>query len=214
MKIIFEDKDIIIVEKKKNLPVQEDLKHTKSLTDLVEEYTKCKCFIINRLDRPVSGLVLFAKNKKLASLMSKMMQEKNIHKFYYAIVKGKPKNGEYKHYLKKYYDKNMSRVVDKDTKKSKEAILKLNYIQTAIIDNEEYSLVEIELLTGRHHQIRVQMSHLGHPLYGDTKYNEEFKSRKGWFDIALHSYKLQFDYKKNKVEYLSYPTSYPFDLFN
>ncbi len=213
MKIIFEDEDIIIIDKDKNLPVQSDLKNNNSLSDIVKKHINSECYIINRLDRPVSGLVIFTKNKKYASIMSNHLEEKTINKYYYAIVKGIPKNGEYIHYLKKYYDKNMSRVVDKNVQKSKKAILKLKVIKTKILENEKYSLVEIELITGRHHQIRVQMSYIGHPIYGDTKYNEDFKNKKGWFDIALHAYKLTFIYKNKEVEYISYPTSYPFNEF-
>ena len=149
--------------------------------------------------------MVFAKTSKAASRISEYIRQKNVKKRYLAVVNGtlpvSDKKIELRNYLLKNERLNMSRVVNKDTKGSKEAILEYKVIKNFEYNNKKYSLVDIDLHTGRHHQIRVQFANIGYPLYGDIKYGQ--KINKVGQNLALFSYYLSF-FHPTKDEYLEF----------
>ena len=212
--IIFEDNHILVVEKPINIPVQEDSSKDKDLLTLLKEYIKEKynkpgnvyLGLIHRLDRPVGGIMVFAKTSKAASRLSDQMREKKFEKVYNAIVVGNiNKEGRLEDYLLKDTKNNIVKI-DKNGKKAV-----LYYKKIKNIDN--LSLIEVTLETGRSHQIRVQLSNYGFPLYGDQKYNKDAKEKE---QIALFAKKLSF-YHPITNEYLSFELNlsdkYPWNMF-
>ena len=214
--IIFEDKHILVVEKPPTIASQEDKTGDESLMSLLN---RPYLGLVQRLDRPVGGVMVYATNPESNSFLSKEISNKNLRKEYLAIVCGKPENpiGELIDHLKKLKTINMSKVVEKGTKEAKEAILEYEVLDT--IDTDEYgvlSLLKIKLKTGRHHQIRVQLSNAGMPIWGDNKYNKTFVKKKNWTQICLWSHTLNFKHPKTKqfVEFVSVPyDEYPWNLF-
>lgn len=195
--VVYEDDNIIICNKPVGMASQSERSFE---TDLVSEMLKYRVAkgeeayvaIINRLDKPVGGLVLFAKDKKTAASLSAMSGEHSIEKYYYAVVEGVVDDkGELLDFLLKNPKENVSRVVSKETTGAKKARLLYERVGIKNIDGKDYSIVKVRLLTGRHHQIRLQFSHAGHPLYGDMKYNKEFVNKRGVFP-ALFAYHLSF----------------------
>lgn len=215
MNIIYEDNHIIVVEKPINIPVQEDSSKDKDMLTLIKEYLKEKynkkgnvyLGLVHRLDRPVGGIMVFAKTSKAASRLSNEIRLNNMKKMYYAVIDGiiDKKEGTLKDKLLKDNKKNIVKV----DKTGKEAILRYK----VIAHKENKTLVQIELETGRSHQIRVQFSSRGYPLYGDQRYNKKAKIGQ---QIALFSKKIGFIHpiKKEYVEFtLEKPNRYPFNLF-
>lgn len=214
--IIYEDNHLLVVEKPINIPVCEDESCDMDLLTLLKKYIKEKynkpgnvyLGLVHRLDRPVGGVMVFAKTSKAASRLSNQVREHKLEKVYYAVLDGKIKdNGELIDYLIKDSKKNMSFVTSKDKGK----IAKLNY--KIISYKNGFSLVEIHLETGRSHQIRVQFSSRGYPLVGDHKYN---KNRDDKIQIALFAKKLSFYHpisKERLIFELDLPKKYPFNLF-
>ena len=196
LNVLYEDNHIIVVEKPVNVLSQGDNTGDISLLDMVKEYVKEKynkpgnvyIGLVHRLDRPVGGIMVFARTSKAASRLSKMVSEHNFAKKYYAIVSGKLEkdSGTFIDYLKRLDNGNT--IVAKDGKKSVLSYKVLDY-------NEKInaSLVDITLETGRHHQIRVQFSSRGHSLLGDQRYGIQDKTQ-----IALYSYKLEFTHPVTK----------------
>lgn len=176
MEILFEDKYILIVNKAAGIPSQIDSGGEKSLLDVAEEHTKCPLHIMTRLDRPVKGLVLFAKDKSTADKLTKMIQNHEITKIYHALVCGKvEKTGHIENYLIKNSRLNIAKIVNKGNIGAKLAVLDYKLLE----EKNNISKVEINLKTGRHHQIRIQFAGIKAPLYGDVKYNKEFKHKRG-----------------------------------
>lgn len=227
IKIIHEDPYIIVTEKPPKVPSQQDKSGDMSIllsleNHLKDKYPKVKkpyLGLVHRLDRPTGGIMVFAKTKEANAYLSEQIREKELKKSYYAVICGKPdrNKGELRNYLKRLRTVNMSKVVQEKTKTSKEAILEYEVVET--IDTVEFgklTLVKVDLKTGRHHQIRVQFSHVNLPLWGDTKYNKTFVKRKGWTQIALWASRLSFKHPKdNRIyTYISKPKDqYPFNLF-
>lgn len=213
LKILYEDNHIIVVIKKPGIPVQEDKTGDLDMLTIIKAYLKEKynkpgnvyLGLVHRLDRMVGGVMVFAKTSKAASRISEYIRQKNVKKRYLAIVNGKlpvsQKPVELKNYLIKNERLNMSKVVAKDTKGSKEAILEYKVLKNFMFNDKMYSLVDIDLHTGRHHQIRLQFSNIGHPLYGDIKYGQ--KINKVGQNLALFSYYLSF-FHPTKDEYLEF----------
>ena len=212
--IIFEDNHLLVVEKPINIPVQEDSSHDEDLLTILKKYLKEKynkpgnvyLGLIHRLDRPVGGIMVFAKTSKAASRLSDQMREKKFEKVYNAIVIGNiNKEGRLEDYLLKDTKNNIVKI-DKNGKKAV-----LYYKKIKNIDN--LSLIEVTLETGRSHQIRVQLSNYGFPLYGDQKYNKDAKEKE---QIALFAKKLSF-YHPITNEYLSFELNlsdkYPWNMF-
>ena len=199
--IVYEDNNIIICNKAPGVASQSERGFEVDLLSSVMTYRSGKkesptAHIINRLDKPVGGLVLFAKDSKTAAALSALSGEHSIEKMYYAVVSGTPESkGEFKDYLVKDGKNNISRVCSKDMPNAKNALLSYEVLETKKIVDKEYSLVRIKLYTGRHHQIRVQFSSRGFGLYGDMKYNKDFAEKRG-VTPALFAYSLSF---KNPV---------------
>ena len=213
LKILYEDNHIIVVVKPAGIPVQQDKTSDLDMLTIIKAYLKEKynkpgnvyLGLVHRLDRMVGGVMVFAKTSKAASRISEYIRQKNVKKRYLAIVNGKMDvTGdvvELKDYLVKNERLNMSRVVDKSVKGSKETTLEYKVIKNFKYNNKEYSLVDIDLHTGRHHQIRVQFANISHPLYGDIKYGN--KINKVGQNLALFSYYLSF-FHPTKDEYLEF----------
>ena len=213
LKILYEDNHIIVVVKNPGIPTQEDKTGDKDMLTIVKEYIKVKynkpgnvyLGLVHRLDRMVGGVMVFAKTSKAASRISEYIRQKNVKKRYLAVVNGtlpvSDQKVELRNYLVKNERLNMSRVVDSTTKGSKEAILEYKVLKNFTFNGKDYSLVDIDLHTGRHHQIRLQFANIGHPLYGDIKYGQ--KVNKVGQNLALFSYYLSF-FHPTKDEYLEF----------
>ena len=213
LKILYEDNHIIVVVKNPGIPVQADKTGDMDMLTIIKEYIKEKykkpgnvyLGLVHRLDRMVGGVMVFAKTSKAASRISEYIRQKNVKKKYFAIVNGylpiSDNNIKLNDYLVKNERLNMSRVVEKGYKDSKEAILEYKVLKNFEYNGKKYSLVDIDLHTGRHHQIRVQFANIGHPLYGDIKYGQ--KINKVGQNLALFSYYLSF-FHPTKDEYLEF----------
>ena len=206
LNVIYEDNHIIVVEKPYNVPVQEDSSSDIDMITIIKEYLKKKydkkgnvyLGLVHRLDRPVSGLMVFAKTSKAASRLSDSIRKNDFHKEYLAVVHGKVKNEDR---LVDYISKNEKTFSSYiDNKNGKESILEYKLLY---YDNkEDVSLIKVNLITGRHHQIRLQMSNINHPLYGDQRYGLQDKKQ-----IMLFAYKIRFNHpvKKEKIEFRLLP---------
>lgn len=211
MKVLYEDNHIIVVEKMPNVPSQADKTGDEDMLTIIKSYLKEKynkpgnvyLGLVHRLDRPVGGVMVFAKTSKAASRLSEEIRNKTFKKTYLAIVNGKmeSESGEYVDYLWKVEKQNTSYVVKEGKKNSK--LAKLNYEVIAYNEKENVSLVKINLQTGRHHQIRVQFSSRMHALYGDSKYH----GRGAGSGICLWAYKIKFVHpvKKEEMEFEDFP---------
>ena len=203
LNVLYEDNHIIVVEKPYNVLSQGDSTGDISLMDMVKEYIKIKYHkpggvylgLVHRLDRPVGGIMVFARSSKAASRLTKVFSEHNVVKKYLAIVHGKVEGGELVDTLKK--EESGNTIVSPDGKK---AIL--NYELLKYDSIHDCSLVSIELKTGRHHQIRVQFSSRGHYLLGDQRYGVLDNKQ-----ICLFSYYLSFIHpvSKEKLKFEIYP---------
>lgn len=213
--IIYEDNHLLVIEKPVGIPVQADSSNAIDLITLLKEYRikkenkKGDAYIglVHRLDRPVGGIMVFAKTSKAASRLSDEIRKNNFHKTYYAVVEGTlPKEGKFEDYLIKNEKENISYVTTKE--KGKYSCLEY----TLISSKNNLSLVKINLITGRSHQIRVQFSSRHHPLVGDSKYGDNPKN----IDIALFAQTLTFTHPTTK-EVLTFnldlPNRYPFNIF-
>ena len=202
--ILFEDNHLIIINKKPGDIVQKDKTNDISLLEIVKEYLKRKynkpgnvyLGLIHRIDRPTSGLVMFAKTSKALSRMNNMLKGKMIVKTYWAITKNKPekKSSQLVHWLKKNEKKNKSTHFSRETKNAKKAILDYRIIK----ELENYFLLEILMGSGRHHQIRCQLQAIGCPIKGDLKYGAKRSNSDG--SIDLHAKRLKFIHPVTKKE--------------
>ncbi|AOW18604.1 RNA pseudouridine synthase [Polaribacter vadi] len=202
LQVLYEDNHIIIINKRAGDITQGDKTGDKPLSDVVKEYVKDKynkpgnVFIgtVHRLDRPTSGIVIFARTSKALERLNKMLRDKTINKTYWALVKNKPKkeSDTLIDFLKKDTKKNKSFVYKKEIEGSKKATLHYKIIKK--LDN--YSLLEIDLETGRHHQIRTQLSYIGSPIKGDLKYGFDRSNKDG--SISLHARKIEFIHPVSK----------------
>ena len=211
LKILFEDNHIIVVEKKPNIPSQADKTDDIDMLTIVKQYIKEKynkpgnvyVGLVHRLDRPVGGIMIFAKTSIAASRLSNQVREKIFKKKYLAVVDGKieAERGSLEDYLYKDERNNISKVVSKDKKNAK--IAKLDYKVLKYNEIKDLSLVEIDLHTGRHHQIRVQLSNFAHSIFGDQKYGTRGKGKQ----IALWAYELTIEHPitKEKMTFKDYP---------
>ncbi len=206
--IIYEDDDLIVVHKPEDIATQTARLGQKDMVSQLKNYLAEKSAnkgepyigVIHRLDQPVEGLLLFAKNKETAANLSRQITDNTIQKYYYALVLGTPEQqqGELRDYLLQDMRGNQSKVVAAGTKDAKEACLQYQVMG----QQEEISLIKVKLKTGRHHQIRVQMSHAGMPLIGDNKYgNEKSKEKSRQMNcqhIALCACLLEFIHPRTK----------------
>lgn len=230
LNILHEDKHIIVVEKPPKVPSQGDPSGDKDMITLIKEHLVEKnpqnkdpyVAVVHRLDRPVGGIMVYAKTKLAAGDLNKQIQNKELNKTYYCVTSGVPDNnqGSLVNWLKRIKSKNMSKVVLEKSSGCKEAILDYNVLDTTSTEEDgNIALIKVNLITGRHHQIRVQFEAINNPLWGDTKYNDNFGrgSGRGWTQIALFAGGLSFKHPKTK-QVLSYeldiPKVEPFNKFN
>lgn len=207
--IVYEDNHILVVNKKVGQLVQGDKTGDESLLELIKDFIKKRdnkpgnvfLGLVHRIDRPTSGLVIYAKTSKALSRLTQMVKNREVKKTYWAVVAKEmiPKFQRLVHYLKKNEKNNKAIVFPKATDGAKEAILTYNVIK--ILDN--YLLLEIDLETGRHHQIRAQLSKIGTPIKGDLKYGSPRSNPDG--GINLHARKLEFIHPvtKEKIEIIA-----------
>ncbi|MBD8348158.1 RluA family pseudouridine synthase [Dysgonomonas sp. HGC4] len=196
MTVLYEDNHIIIVNKTVSEIVQGDKTGDKPLSEIVKEWLKEKynkpgnvfCGVTHRLDRPVSGIVVFAKTSKALPRLNKMFQDKEIKKTYWAIVKNIPKEpqGTLINYLVRNEKQNKSYAYDTEKPNSKKAILHYKLIS----QSDKYNLLEVDLETGRHHQIRCQLAKMGCTIKGDLKYGADRSNPDG--GISLHARNISF----------------------
>ncbi len=204
IQILFEDNHIIIVNKRAGDITQGDKTGDKPLSEVVKEYIKKKynkpgnvyLGVVHRLDRPTSGIIIFAKTSKSLERLNKMLRDKTIHKTYWAIVKNQLKKEQDTliNFLKKNPKNNKSSVYPREIEGSKRAILHYQLLKKL----DHYSLVEILLETGRHHQIRAQLAAIGSPIKGDLKYGFDRSNKDG--SIHLHARKIEFIHPVSKEE--------------
>ncbi|WP_223034223.1 RluA family pseudouridine synthase [Hanstruepera marina] len=202
LQVLYEDNHIIIVNKRTGDIVQGDKTGDKPLSEVVKDFIKEKynkpgnvyLGIVHRLDRPTTGIVLFSKTSKALPRLNKLFSEKKAKKTYWALVKNKPPKTKdtLVHWLKKNPKNNKSTAYIKDTIDSKKAIL--HYTTLKQLDN--FYLLEIALETGRHHQIRSQLSSIGCPIKGDLKYGFNRSNKDA--SISLHARKLEFTHPVSK----------------
>lgn len=213
--VIYEDNHLLVVEKPIDMPVQADNSRDRDFLNFLKEYLKDKynkpgnvyLGLVHRLDRPVGGIMVFAKTSKASARLSEQIRTHQVEKFYYAVLDGKIKPD--KDILKDRLLKNKKTNITKIDPRGKEAVLEYEVIKY----RRPFSLVNINLKTGRSHQIRVQFSSRGYPLYGDQKYNDRHIKD----HIALYSYKISFYHpiNKQKLEFsLPLPNTYPFSIFS
>ncbi len=204
LQVIYEDNHLIIVNKRVGDIVQGDKTKDQPLSEIIKAYIATKynkkgnvyLGVVHRLDRPTSGIVIFAKTSKALTRLNKMLKDKKIKKTYLAVVKNKPVKSEDTliHYLRKNQKKNKAIVFNRETENTKKAVL--HYKITKSLDN--YTILEIDLETGRHHQIRAQLSAIKSPIKGDLKYGFDRSNKDG--GIHLHAHKIEFEHPVKKDE--------------
>lgn len=204
MDVVYEDNHLIIVNKSSSEIVQGDKTGDKPLSEMVKEYIKQKYHkpgnvflgVVHRLDRPVSGLVVFARTGKALARLNEMFRTKEVHKTYWAIVGNCPsaEEGELVHWLVRNEKQNKSYAYDKEKPEAKKAILDYKLIGRS----ERYFLLEVDLKTGRHHQIRCQLAKMGCPIKGDLKYGSPRSNPDG--SICLHARRVRFVHPVSKQE--------------
>ena len=206
MQVVYEDNHIIIVYKESGEIVQGDKTGDTPLSETVKQYIKEKyqkpgavfLGVVHRLDRPVSGLVVFARTSKALARLNKMFAEGEVHKTYWAIVESgklKVKSNEFttiEHWLTRNEKQNKSYAYDHEVPRSKKAVLRYRFIG----HSDRYSLVEVQLMTGRHHQIRCQLSTIGCPIKGDLKYGAPRSNPDA--SISLLSHRVEFIHPVSK----------------
>ena len=206
MRVVYEDNHIIIVYKESGEIVQGDKTGDTPLSETVKEYIKEKyqkpgavfLGVVHRLDRPVSGLVVFARTSKALTRLNNMFRDGEVHKTYWAIVESEKlrvKSEEFataEHWLTRNEQQNKSYAYDHEVPRSKKAILRYRVIG----HSDRYSLLEVQLLTGRHHQIRCQLSAIGCPIKGDLKYGAPRSNPDG--SISLLSHRVEFIHPVSK----------------
>ena len=215
-RIIYEDNHLIVANKLAGELVQGDDTGDVPLLEKLRDFLRVKykktgnvfCGLVHRIDRPVSGAVVFAKTSKALTRMNEKVKNRELSKFYWTIVEGKMPENETKlvHYLKKNVENNKAMVSSKEIEGWKRCEL----IYRVLASSERYSMLEIELLTGRHHQIRAQLSAVGNPIKGDLKYGAKRSESDG--SICLHARRIAFVHpvSKNPIEIVARPFNYLF----
>lgn len=200
--ILYEDNHTIVINKRPSEIVQGDKTGDEPLSEKIKEYLKVKynkpgnvfCGVVHRLDRPTSGVLVFARTSKALTRLNEQFREKETRKVYWAVVESMPekKEGRLVHYLKRNEKQNKSYASDKEVSGSKKAALTYKYLKSS----DKYHLLEIELETGRHHQIRCQLAAIGCIIKGDLKYGAKRSNKDG--SIHLHARILEFTHPTTK----------------
>ncbi|MFT8349043.1 pseudouridine synthase [Clostridium saccharoperbutylacetonicum] len=217
IKIVYEDENMLIIEKWPDILVHSDNKESQepNLTDYVLSYLNEKGDYIpeneitftpascNRLDRNTAGMVIFGKSFEGLKCINEAIREDEIKKYYYTLAKGKIRDGLYEAYILKNPETNISKIYETEVPGSKRIAMKITTVET----NGAYSLIDINLITGRSHQIRAHLAHLGNPIIGDNKYGDKrlnsfFENKYGLNYQYLYAYKLNFRQINGKLEYL------------
>ena len=199
--ILFEDQEILVCEKPAGVPVESARIGTADMVSILRNYLAAKpevsgipyVGLVHRLDQPVQGVMVFAKTKKSAANLSAQVSGGRMKKIYQAVVEGNPpeESGQLTDWLFKNRKTNTSEIVKEGTKGAKKAMLNYRVLER----RDGRALVEVELLTGRHHQIRVQMANQGAGIWGDTKYNPRFqKVKRRYQQIGLYATRLEFEH--------------------
>lgn len=219
--IIYEDTHLLVCEKPSGIPSQSSKVGVQDMVSILKNYLSVKASkegepylgLIHRLDQPVQGLMVFAKSPFAAKDLSKQVTTSSMKKYYLAVISGETKkdHGRLVDYLLKNGQKNISKVVSKETPGAKRA--ELNYQLVEKKDGKE--LIKIELITGRHHQIRVQFSSRNLPLWGDEKYGTNLSEEKDKKQIALCAYQLTFIHPKTRkqMDFQITPSAPIFEIF-
>ncbi|WP_200965232.1 RluA family pseudouridine synthase [Insulibacter thermoxylanivorax] len=220
VQILYEDNHILVAVKPPNMLSQEDASGDPDILSILKQDIKVRynkpgnvyLGLVHRLDRPVGGVMVFARTSKAASRLSDQVRRRDVHKRYWAIVYGRPprRTERLEHYLVKNHRTNMVSVTSNPLQ-GKSAILTYHCLDTI----DPFSLLDIELETGRPHQIRVQLSQIGCPIFGDQRYGRDVNQ--AGQQIALWSYRLQFTHpvKKEPMQFTSMPPdAYPWNLFD
>jgi 23S rRNA pseudouridine1911/1915/1917 synthase len=202
MQVLYEDNHIIIVNKQSGEIVQGDKTGDTPLSDTVKDYIKEKyqkpgnvfLGVVHRLDRPVSGIVVFARTSKALARLNEMFRNGDVHKTYWAITKNTPTQpeGTLENWLVRNEKQNKSYAYDHEVPQSKKALLKYKVIG----HNDNYALIEVQLMTGRHHQIRCQLATMGCPIKGDLKYGAKRSNPDG--SISLMARRVSFAHPVSK----------------
>ena len=222
LNIAYEDNHIMVVVKPQNIPTQEDESKDKDLLTMIKEYIKERdnkpgnvyVGLVHRLDRPTGGVMVFAKTSKAASRLSEQIKKGEFQKTYLTVVNGKPREKRSKliNYLQKNARTNTVQVVPELTTNAKRAELEYEVLD----EKEKVSLLKVNLFTGRSHQIRVQMKHIGCPVYGDVKYGGDILAK--GHNLALWAYELRFIHPttKENMTFKVYPPEdiVPWKVFN
>ena len=203
MKVLYEDNHVIIVSKASGEIVQGDKTGDKPLSDTVKDYIKVEhgkpgnvfLGVVHRLDRPVAGVVVFAKTSKALSRLNDMFRDGSVHKTYWAVVQGRPETEEatLEGWLTRNEKQNKSYLHSREVPGSKKAVLSYRLLAST----ERYSLLEVALLTGRHHQIRCQLAGIGCPIKGDLKYGARRSNPDG--SISLLARKVEFEHPVSHI---------------
>jgi len=221
IKIIFEDNHLLVVEKPPNMLSQGDSTGDADLLSVLKEDLKLRynkpgeafLGLVHRLDRPVGGVMVFAKTSKSAARLSEQIRNGSFKKTYYAVIHGMPEKsfGTLEHYLEKDEESNTVSVVAADSGKGKLARLGFEVLESM----EGLSLIKINLYTGRSHQIRVQFSATGHPLYGDRKYGAAQSKTEQQLALWSAGIVLMHPTLKQELDFISRPpANYPWSLFD
>ncbi len=213
--ILHEDNHIIVAEKPQNTIIAGDSTGDESMFDILKQYIKEKynkpgdayLGLVHRLDRPAGGLAVFARTSKAASRLQEQLKSNELKRTYYCVVRGIPLNATNRlvDYLKKNEKTNTVEVVPPAVEGAKKAILNYKLLQTIETKEGPLSLIQVQLETGRSHQIRVQMAHMGCPLWGDQRYG--FNVNKKGQQLALYAVKLRLIHptKKESMQFICYP---------
>ena len=225
LQILYEDRDIIVLIKPAGTESQSARRFAPDMVSEIKKHLVINKLctpgkepyvaVIHRLDKPVSGVMVYGKTKKAAAVLSGQVQDGKMEKIYEAVVCGKPVDNvdNFVDYLKKSVDGNYSQVVEKRIRDAKRAELSYETVETKLTEEGILTLVRIRLKTGRHHQIRVQFAAHGLPLYGDIKYNPGFSGKED--GLALCAVSLAFDHPETgkRMEFTKRPSGGIFEKF-